>query len=72
MYDEGNENEYNIKKGECNMNKNPMSMIFIITLLLFFTLGCLNVYAHNDQMPGNDSTIQSLIAEQTGYFVSLQ
>ena len=54
------------------MNKNPMSMIFIITLLLFFTLGCLNVYARNDQMPGNDSTIQSLIAEQTGYFVTLQ
>lgn len=54
------------------MNKNPMSMIFIITLLSFFTLGCLNVSSHNNQMIENESTIQSLIAEQTGMYVAFQ
>lgn len=54
------------------MSKNTMVILVLLGLLYCSSLGCLNRAFCSDRMLENESNVQSLIAEQTGMFVSLQ
>ena len=54
------------------MGKNSMIALVLLGLLYCFSMGCLNKAFCSDRAFENDSNVQSLIAEQTGFYVAIQ
>lgn len=54
------------------MGKHSKIILVLVGLLYCFSMGCLNKAFCSDRRLENESNVQSLIAEQTGFFVTLQ